>query len=180
MNNPGIDIQVWERLNKKWADLDTKGHKVKVDFQLVSHPIEKNNIMAIDVVQHIDNRLITETVQHSAREAYAVLGLDGLSAQQLIDVYKEMIQGLRSQSKLSDIDVVVTMTWTSATSGEVEGLLEVPDAPVQSYILLNYQHYYALNALRDKMIETIREHWSTVKAIYRDQDDVLEFHFEYL
>ena len=177
MNNPGMDFEIWKQLKKKWTDLDASGHKLKVDFQLIAHPIEKNNVLAIDVIQHIDGKPITETVQRNAGEAYTVLGIAGLSMEQLKDVYKEMLQAFRSQSRLSEIDVVVTMSPTSSTSGELRGHLEVPNAPVQSPIVLNYQHYYVLNALRDKMVETLGECWSRVQVIYHSGE--LEFQFDY-
>jgi hypothetical protein len=176
MNNPGMDTEIWKQLKQKWTDLDAMGHKVKIDFQLLAHPTEKNNILAIDVIQHIDGRPVTETVQRSPGEAYSLLGIAELSVEHLTEVYKEMMQQLRSQSKLSDVDVIVTMSPTSLTSGELRGHLEVPDAPVQSNIVLNYQHYYVLNALREKMIESAGRDWSTVKAIYHSGD--LKFHFE--
>jgi hypothetical protein len=69
------------------------------------------------------------------------------------------------------------MSPTSPTSGEVQGHLEVPYAPVQSSVQLNYQHYYVLNALRDRMIESTGDAWREVQAIYHAGD--LEFHFEY-
>ena len=177
MNNPGMDFEIWKQLRQKWTDLDAAGHKLKVDFQLVSHPKEKDNILAIDVVQHIDGKPVTETVQRRAGEAYAVLGIAGLTMEQLVEVYKGMIKQLHSEAKLEDIDVTVTMKPTSPTSGELSGLLVVPDAPVQSPVLLNYQHYYVLNALRDRMIETLGECWSEVTALYHAGE--LELSFKY-
>jgi hypothetical protein len=177
MNNPGMDFEIWKQLKKKWTDLDAKGHRLKIDFQLIAHPKEEDNVLAIDVVQHIDGKPVTETVQRTVGEAYAPLGIAGLSLERLVEVYKGMMQELRSQSELKDIAVTVTMVPTSSTSGELRGLLEVPDAPVQSPVQVNYQHYYVLNALRDRMVETLGEGWSSVRAVYHAGD--LEFHFEY-
>ena len=177
MNNPGIDLEIWKQLRKKWSDLDASGHKLKVDFQLIAHPNDAKDIMAIDVIQHIDDELVTETVQRSAGQAYAALGIAGLSAERLVEVYKEMIGELHQQAKLRDMDLIVTMTPTSPASGELRGHLEKADAPVRSSVLINYQHYYVLNALRDKMIERGGEGWSKVKAIHHSGD--LEFYFEY-
>lgn len=177
MNNPGIGLEVWKKLRKKWTDLDASGHKVSVDFKLIADPNDAENILAIDVIQYIDGKPVTQTVQRNAGEAYAGLGITGFSIEQLLDAYKEMMDQLLHQSKLRDIDVIVTMALTSSTSGEMRGHLEVPDAPVQSSVLINYQHYYLLNALREKMIELVGDSWSKVKAIYHSGD--LEFHFEY-
>jgi hypothetical protein len=177
MNNPGMDLEIWKQLREKWADLDAKGHKLKIDFQLIEHPMEEHDILAIDVVQYIDEKPVTETVQRCAREAYALLGIEDLSIEQLTEAFKKMMSQLRSQSKLNDVDVVVTMTLTSPTSGELQGRFEVPNAPVQSNILVNYQHYYVLSALRDKMIELRGEPWNKVAAVYHAGE--LEFDFDY-
>ncbi len=177
MNNPGMDFEIWEQLRKKWIDLDAKGHELKIDFQLIADPIEEHNILAIDVIQYIDGKPVTETVQHNLDEVYGALGIANLSVDDLKDKYKEMLHQLRMQSKLRDIDVVVTMTLTSPTSGEVICRLEVPDAPVQSSVLVNYQHYYVLNAIRDRMTEMLGKSWKQVRAVYHSGN--LEFYFDY-
>jgi hypothetical protein len=177
MNNPGINLEIWKQLRQKWSDLDANGHKVKVDFKLIADPNNEENILAIDVIQHIDGKPFTETVQRNAGEGYAPLGIANLSQKALVEVYKGMMSQLRSQSKLSDVDVIVTMLSTSSTSGELREHLEAPDAPVQSSVLVNYQHYYVLNALREKMIEQVGRGWSKVKAVYHSGN--LEFYFEY-
>jgi hypothetical protein len=177
MNNPGMDLEIWKQLREKWADLDAKGHMLKIDFQLIEHPMEEHDILAIDVVQYIDGKPVTETVQRCAREAYALLGIEDLSIEQLTEVFKEMMSQLRSQSNLNHVDVIVTMTVTSPISGELQGLFEVPDAPVQSNVLLNHRHYYVLSALRDKMIELRDERWSKVRAVYHAGE--LDFYFHY-
>ena len=177
MNNPGMDFEIWKQLRAKWTELDAQGHKIKVDFQLVGHPTEKNNVLAIDVIQHIDGKPVTETVQRTEGEAYAILGIAEFSMERLVEVYKGMLKQLHSQAQSRNIELTVTMTPTSPTSGELTGLLEVPDAPVQSPVQLNYQHYYLLKAMRDKMVETTGDAWSQVKAVYRP--DELEFYFEY-
>jgi len=46
----------------------------------------------------------------------------------------------------------------------------------ENSVQVNYQHYYLLNALRDKMIEIVGEGWSQVEAVY--WQDTLEFYFE--
>jgi hypothetical protein len=175
MKNPGMDFEIWKQLRKKWMDLDASGHSVKVDFQLIAHPTEKNNIMAIDVIQHIDGKPVTETVQHRAGEADAALGITGLSAEQLEEILKRMLGQLGSQSGQEGVVATITMTPTSSTSGEMTGILEAPGASVP--VPVNYQHYYVLNALRDRMMEASGERWSRVKAVYQAGD--LKFDFEY-
>ena len=177
MNNPGIDLEIWKELRKKWTELDAQGHKIRVDFQLIAHPTEKNNILVIDVIQHIDDKPITETVQHSAGEAYGVLGIAGLSMEQLVQVLKGMMKQLHSQAKQRNMDLTLTMSPTSPTSGEVQGIFAMSNAPVQGSVVVNYRCYYVLNALRDQMIEATGDAWKRVRAVYHP--DELEFYLEY-
>ena len=165
MNNPGIDLEIWKQLRAKWTELDAAGHKIKVDFKLIADANDKKNILVIDAVQHIDNRLVTETVQHKAGEAYATLGIAGLSMERLVEVFKGMMKQLhREANQRSDVDLTVTMSPHSPTSGEVEGILSHPDAPVQSSIPVNYRYYYVLNALREKMVEATGDNWKQVRV----------------
>src|SRR5436190_1107755 len=102
MNNPGMDLEIWKQLRKKWADLDGSGHKIKVDFKLIADPKNEKNILAIDVIQNIDKKLVTETVQRNIGEGYAVLGIAGLSMERLVEVYKEMMRQLHHEVKPRD------------------------------------------------------------------------------
>jgi hypothetical protein len=175
MNNPGIDLRIWESLRKKWTELDATGHVLKVDFQLVGNPRNETDILAIDVVQHIDEDVITETVQRKAGEAYETLMISGLSVEGLIDVYKKTLEQLyRQQAKPGDTTLVVTMSPSSETSGEIQGYVQ--NSGIQSSVLLNYQHYYLLNALREKTIEAGEKGWSKVKVVY--DGDSMEFYFD--
>lgn len=172
-----MDFEVWKQLRKKWTNLHASGHKLKIEFELVSHPDNKNNILAIDVIQYIDGKPVTETVQRNVGQAYAVLGIADLSIEQLKEQYKQMLYQICMSSKLRDVDVFVTMTPTSQRSGEVKCYLTMPDAPVQNSVLVNYKHYYVLNALRDKMRTSLGKCWKQLRAVY--QVDRLEFYFEY-
>src|SRR5687767_7252122 len=154
MNNPGIDRSAWERLKRKWSELDKNGHKLTVEFRLVADPKDDRNILAIDVIQNIDGELITETVQRKAGEAYITLGIAGLSQEYLIEVYKEMMDQLHRQTgQKKELDLIVTMSPSSPTSGEVRGYVEKRDSGEKSSVFVNYQHYYMLSALREQMIE---------------------------
>ena len=177
MNNPGMDFEIWKQLRKKWTDLDAAGHKIKVDFNLIADPNDEKNILVIDVIQQIDDKPVTETVQRKAGEAYATLGIDGLSMERLVQVFKGMMKQLYKQAQYKDMELSVSMAPTSPTSGEVQGVLAMSDAPVQSYLPVNYRYYYVLNALREKMIETTGDAWKKVRAVYHPEE--LEFYFEY-
>jgi len=177
MNNPGINLEIWERLRKKWTELEASGNKLKIDFQLISDANEEGNILAIDVIQNVNNEIITETVQRNAGEAYAALGIAELSVEQLIEVYKKVLEQLHRQSKQRDMDLIVTMTPSSATSGEIKGCFKKPDSDSEKSALVDYRHYYLLNAIREKMMTLAGDGWSKVKAIYRSGE--LGFYFDY-
>jgi len=89
MNNPGIDLAVWERLKNKWSKLDKQGHKLTVEFRLVANPKDDRDILAIDVIQNADGEIVTETVQRKAGEAYPTLGIEGLSKEGLLEVTRK-------------------------------------------------------------------------------------------
>jgi hypothetical protein len=176
MDNPGMDRAIWERLRNKWSELDKNGHKLTVEFRLVADPKDDKNILAIDVIQNVDGEVITETVQRNAGEAYQTLGIVGLSKEELIEVYKEMMDQLHRKFQQQDADLIVTMAPTSPTSGEIRGYTEKHDSGEKSTVLVNYQHYYLLSALREKMMDSSGKSWSMVRAVYRSGE--LEFYFE--
>jgi len=176
MNNPGIDLAVWERLKNKWSKLDKQGHKLTVEFRLVANPKDDRDILAIDVIQNADGEIVTETVQRKAGEAYPTLGIEGLSKEGLLEVYKEIISQLHREVKQQDADLIVTMAPTSPTSGEIRGYIQKRDSDEKNSVFVNYQHYYVLNALREKMMDSSGKSWSRVRAVNRSGD--LEFYFE--
>ena len=176
MNNPGIDLAIWKRLRKRWTELERAGHKLKIDFHLLADVDDGNNILAIDVIQNIDDELIIETVERNSGEANAMLGIAGLSAERLIEVYKEMMRQLHQQIKQEDMDLIVTMSSTSPTSGEVRGYLQKSNSEVGSSLPVNYQHYYILKALLGNLIQDTGVS-SKVRAVYHS--DNLEFYLEH-
>ena len=178
MNNPGIDLEIWNQLRKKWAKLDANGHKLKIEFKRIIDSEDKSKVLAIDAIQYIDGEPITETVYRNIDEVYTAMGIAGLSMERLTGIYKEMLKQLYRQANQHDMNLIVTMSPTSATSGEVRAFLQKPADPVQSSVSVNYRHYYVLNALRDRMVELLGDGWTQVRAVYRAGD--LEFYFEYL
>ena len=176
MKNPGVDLKVWKQLREKWIKLDKNGHSLKVGFKLMTNDSPKDRTLAIDVVQAIDDDIIVETVQRQDGEAYAALGISELSVEQLKQVYGNMMAQLHSQLGQPESDLVITMSPTSETSGEVRGYFQSHDEPVEQAVLTDYHHYYVLNALREKMIQQLGENWKQVKAVYKQ--DGVEFYFE--
>lgn len=100
-----------------------------------------------------------------------------LSMEQLVEVYKKVLEQLHRQSEQRDMDLIVTMVPNSVTSGEIKGYFKKPDTDLENSILVDYRHYYILNAIREKMMVFVGDGWSKVKATYRS--DQLEFHFDY-
>jgi hypothetical protein len=177
VKNPGIDLTVWKQLKEKWTKLDASGCSLRIDFKLVTNDSEKDKTLVIDVVQTIDDEIIVETVQRRKGEAYPVLGISDLSVEELKDVYKEVLTQLHGQLGQPESNLVITMSPTSELSGEVTGYLQSHDEPVKQAVLTNYQHYYVLNALRERMAEAAGDDWKKVKAVYHSGS--LEFYFEY-
>jgi hypothetical protein len=177
MNNPGIDIAIWEQLKKKWAQLDANGRALKVDFRLISADVTKDKTLAIDVVQTVNDEVYVETVQRNAGEAHKTLGIAGLSREELIRVYKKMLRELYGRIKKPNSDLIVEMTPHSDISGETTGYLQQPTTGKRYSIELNYQHYYVLNAIRAKMIELEGDRGSKIKAVYHAGN--VEFHSDY-
>jgi hypothetical protein len=177
MKNIGVDLEIWKILRKKWADLHSSGHEVSVEFQLVSHPSDKNNILAIDVIQTVDDEIIVETVQRNAGESYTTLAIDGLSKEQLEQTYKDIARPLYLQADQRDVTLKIAMAPTSPISGELRGVLEKHGPDAKSNIQVNYQHYYILNAIREKMGKQMGKSLSKITAAYRGDD--LEFSFDY-
>ena len=178
LHNLGIDLATWKRLKNKWAELKKNGHELTIDFRLLADTHDEKNVLAIDVIQNIDDEIVTETVQRKAGEAYSTLGIAGLSRERLIEVYTEMMDQLHRQTgQKKDADLIVTMSPGSPLSGEIIGYMEKRDSGEKSSVSVNYQHYYMLSALREKMIQSTGDGWSKVKAVYRSGD--LEFYFEY-
>ena len=177
MNNPGIDIAVWDRLKKKWAELDSSGHKVEIEFKLIVTDKNEDKAIAIDVVQKIDDEFITETVQREVGEANDYLGIACLSKERILEICKQEMQKLLIQKNKPFAHLYVTMTPKTSISGEVKAYLEEREENKKSSVQVNYQHYYLLNALRDKMVETVGDGWKRVEAVYGQ--GALEFYFEY-
>ena len=177
MNNPGIDLTVWEQLRKKWGELENNGNKLDIHFNLIVDKNDEEKTLAIDVIQKIDDEIVTETVQRVAGKAYETLGISGLSMERLVEVYKEKLHTLHSSSNLPYAYLIVTMTPSSPVSGEIKAYLEKRKKKQKSSVQVDYQHYYLLNALREKMIEIVGDGWRQVKAVY--WQGALEFYFEY-
>ena len=178
MNNPGIDLETWERLRKQWAGLQSAGHTLGIEFRLIADPKDENKILAIDVVQKIDGDFVTETVQHTAGEAYAALGIAGAPMETLVEAYKRILRNLQTQSvEVTAPDLVITMSPVSVASGEIKGYAGKENSDVRSSLPLNYRHYYVLNALREKMLALTGDGWNSVRTVYRSGE--LEFYFEY-
>jgi hypothetical protein len=93
----------------------------------------------------------------------------------LVDVYKEMLAQMQRSQVSRDATLIVTMSPSSKTAGEIRGYVE--KSGVKSSMPVNYRHYYMLNALREKMIEIAGDEWNQVKAVY--EFDSLEFYCEY-
>jgi hypothetical protein len=177
MNNPGIDQAIWERLRKKWTELQAAGHKIEIEYRLIHPPEEEETILAIDVVQKVDEDIFTETVQGKAEEANTTFGISGLSMEGLVETYKEILYQYCRQGPSQNVQVTVSLSLTSPVSGELRATIEDPEGNTKKSLQVNYKHYYLLNAIRGKMVELLGDGWQTARAVYRSGG--LEFYFEY-
>lgn len=177
MNNPGMDPATWQGLTEKWAGLRSAGHTLEIEFRLIADAQDEENILAIDVIQSVDEEVVTQTVQRNAEEAYPALGIAGLSLEQLVELYKEIMAQVYRQARMHEASVVVTMSTSSPLSGEVRGHIETPDPTIKNGFPVNYKHYYILHAIRGKMVALLGDGWHTARAVYRFGG--LEFYFEY-
>jgi hypothetical protein len=177
MNNPGIDLEIWKQLKRKWTELDANGNKIKVEFKLIADPKDPNKILIIDVIQKINDEIVVQTVQRTAGEADTILGIAGLSMEQLVEVLKKMMHQLHQQTGQRDAKLVITMSPSSPASGEINGLVQIDDHDSKSNVEVNYRHYCLLNALRTKMIELVGDSCAQIRAVYSLHE--LEFYCEY-
>jgi hypothetical protein len=177
MKNPGLDPEQWERLTRKWASQEAGDQAVQREYRLIHSEADKDTTILLDVIQTVDDELVTETVQRRAGEADHVLGIAGLSMDGILETYKKVMDQLHQKSGPHGATLTVSMTSTSPTSGEVRAILELPDPPARRSLRVDYRHYSLLRALRDKMIEIVGDGWSSVTAVYRP--GALDFFFEY-
>jgi len=177
MNNPGIDYEIWKQLKKKWIELDASGNKLKVEFKLIADPKNNKKILIIDVIQKINEETVVQTVQRMPGEADTILGIAGLSMEQLVEVLKNMMHQLYKQQGLNDSKLTISMSPSSQASGEVKGILLTHDSSTKTSILVNYRYYCVLNAIRTKMVELLGDTCIEIKAVYLPES--LEFYCEY-
>ena len=69
------------------------------------------------------------------------------------------------------------MTPTSPISGEVKAYFDEQEKNEKDFIQVDYQHYYLLNAIREKIVDLTGSTWSQIRAVY--WQDTLEFYFEH-
>lgn len=138
---------------------------------------DKTRILLIDVIQSIDGQIVVETVQKNEGEAYASLRIEGLPIEQLVQNYRKIAELTLRQTEQRNAALVVTMSPSSPTSGELQAVVEKQNSGMTNSVQVNYRHYYLLNALREKMIEQLGEDWRKVMAVYREEN--VEFYFDY-
>ena len=177
MNNTNVETLIWKRFKKNWAELDANAQDIEIEFKLIINGDDKEKTLAIDVIQKIDDEIFTETVQRVAGEVYKMLGISGLSKEHLVEIYKEKLHTLQNQANRLDTRLIVTMKPTSPISGEVKAYFDEQEKNQKDYIQVDYQHYYLLNAIWDKMVDLAGSTWSQVKAVY--WKNTLEFYFEH-
>lgn len=174
-----IDPENWQRLTQRWDEIRSTGHTLELRYRRIVAPDDEYRTQVIDIIQNIDAEVFIETVECSKGEVEAILETNNLSLEGLQNEYQVILKNLlMKQPDHHDTHLVVTMMPTSQSSGEISCYLERPTS--RSNVQLNYQHYYMLKALREKMSSIVGESWVRVKVIYRSgMFSNLEFYFDY-
>ena len=105
------------------------------------------------------------------------MGITGMSMENLVATYKKILQRVHPRPYQPDIKLVITMSPSSPSSGELKAFLVSSDGVIQNSILITYQHYYMLNAIRNKLTEIVGEKCSQIKAVFCQGE--LDFFFEH-
>ena len=172
MNEPEMNKEVWIALRQKWAALDAGGHTVKVEFNILKDPQDPARDLAIDVAQKIDGEWVVQTVQRQPGEAYPVLGIEGLGLEQLADVAGQAVTSVSEPvtgQKTFAEELHLLMKRISPESAEISGHI-ISKTGEKIGVRANYQHYYVLNAVLERMSLITREEYSGLE-LHRDKGD---------
>src|SRR5687767_11843492 len=181
MNHPEMNKEIWTALRQKWAKLDAAGHSVKVEFNVLKDPKDEARDLAIDVAQNIDGEWVVQTVQRQPREAYPVVGIDGLSLDQLTDLASQVVNSITEPIIVmgtSDDEMHLFMKRISAETSEVYGYI-ISKTGQKIGIRSNYQHYYVLNEILEQKAKVMQEEYSELQ-VHRNKGDHSKIHFRFV
>lgn len=177
MNNPPINKEIWTSLRQKWATLD---NIAKVEFTVLKDPEDESRELAIDVAQNINGEWVVQTVQFRAQEAYSVIGIEGLSLDQLESLATHVVNSVTVPiigEETCDDEMHLVMKRISPETGEIYGHV-ISKTGERIGIRANYQHYYVINEILEQRSKIMNEEYSEVQ-IHRNQGESGRIHFQF-
>jgi hypothetical protein len=181
MNNPGLKEEIWTDLRQKWAGLVDEGHTVKVEFNILKDPKDENRDLAIDVAQYIDGEWVVQTVQRQAREAYAVIGIEGLMLDQLINLAGHVVDSITepiTSRETYDDEMHLFMKHISPETSEIYGYV-ISETGEKIGVRPNYQHYYVINEILEQISKIMKEKYREIQ-LHRSKEDYGGLYFRFV
>jgi hypothetical protein len=178
MNKPLVNTEIWTSLRKKWASLENIS---KVEFNVLRDPEDSSKELAIDVAQNINDEWIVQTVQFQAQEAYPVIGIEGLSLDQLVNLAAQVMNSVTvpiTGEETYDDEIHLVMKYISPETGEIYGYV-ISKAGERIGIRANYQHYYVINKILEQTSKIKKKEYSEVH-IHRKKNDSGRLHFQFI
>jgi len=171
MNNPGIKEEIWLALRQKWDKLVADGHTLQVEFNILTDPKDTQGY-AIDVAQNIDGEWFVQTVQRQAREAYPVLGMEGMDLDQLLALADQVVGSITEPitgRKTYDDELHIFMKRISPETSEIHGYI-ISKEDEKIGIRASHQHYYVINEILEQISQTMKEEYAEIQ-LHRNKDD---------
>jgi hypothetical protein len=181
MNNPGLKEEIWTDLRQKWAGLVAEGHSLKVEFNILKDPKDETRDLAIDVAQNIDGEWVVQTVQRQARGAYAVIGIEGLMLDQLINLAGHVVDSITeplTSREAYDDEMHLFMKSISPETSEIYGHV-ISKTGEKMGVRANYQHYYVLNEILEQISKIMKEEYAEIQ-LHRNKDDFGRIYFRFV
>jgi hypothetical protein len=171
MNNPGIKEEIWLALRKKWDGLVADGHKLKVEFNILTGPADPQTL-AIDVAQNIDGEWFVQTVQRQVKEAHQMLGIEGMELDQLINLTDRVVDSVTEPitgRKTYDDEMHIFMKRISPETSEIHGHV-ISKKGEKIGIRASYRHYYVINEILEQISRIMKEEYTEIQ-LHRNKDD---------
>jgi hypothetical protein len=178
MNNPTINKETWTSLRQKWTTLEDIS---KVEFTVLRDPEDESRELAIDVAQNINGEWVVQTVQFQAREANSVIGIEGLTLDQLIEVAAHVVNSVTvpvTGEETCDDELQLIMKRISPETGEIYGHA-ISKTGEKIGIRTNYQHYYVLNEILEQKSNITKEKYAEVR-LHRNKDDSGRIYLQFI
>ena len=174
MDTQQYNTELWTALREKWVQLDAEGHKIKVDFNILKDPQDEKKDLAIDVAQNIDGEWVVQTVQQQPREAYPVLGIEGLGTAELLALARGLVGSLTETIPGTEAEEThLVMKRIAPESAEISGYV-VSKTGEKVSLRTNYQHYYVLNEILEQTSYSRQKRYSELQ-VHRNQGDEITF-----